>query len=138
MLAAAAVLALGATVLIVDMIGSPPPPAEFQYGPIDDLDILIGTGALIVIFAGVGWWGATRGSELGLTRVLASLIVCGPIGWGLGLLDSLTIDLINSIGSAGSVAAMLLAVVAPVVTVVGILAAFAEYAASRGNRTPAP
>ncbi|MET3862572.1 uncharacterized membrane protein YuzA (DUF378 family) [Dietzia sp. 2505] len=138
MLAAAALLVLVSIVSIVDMIGSPPPPAEFQYGPFGDLDFLIGGGVLIVIFAAVGVWGATRGTEPGLSRVTAALIVCGPIGWGLGLVDSLSFNLINSIGPAGSVAAMVLLVVTFVVTVTGIVAAFAEYAASRGQRTPAP
>lgn len=138
MFAVAAVLALAGAFSIIDMIGAPPPPAEFEYGPFDDLDVLIGIGALVLIFAVAGWWGATRGSELGITRVSALLIVFGPIGWGLGFLDSLTFDLINSIGPTGSVVAMLLLVVAPVVTVVAIVAAFAEYAASKGQRTQAP
>ena len=138
MFAVAAVLAVAGAFSIIDMIGSPPPSAEFEYGPFNDLDVLIGLGALVLIFAVAGWWGVTRGSELGITRVSALLVVFGPIGWGLGLLDSLTFDLTNSIGPTSSVVAMLLLVVAPIVTVVAIVAAFAEYAASRGQRTQVP
>ncbi|MBB1023077.1 hypothetical protein [Dietzia sp. DQ12-76] len=39
MFAVVALLALGATVSIVDMVGSPPPPAELQYGPFSNIDL---------------------------------------------------------------------------------------------------
>lgn len=124
------------TAIAVLTMPASPPPAE-QYGPFGDVHALFGVGLLVAILVAVGWWAARGLTPRSLRWGLLLLLVAGPLGWGLGLIDSLGPDLINSTGSAAPFAAMALLVVAPLMTVAGMLAALAEVVRTGVSARPA-
>lgn len=138
LLIAAAILAVLTAAALIELFTAPLPPV--QYGPFGGPHLLTGVIALLVIFLGLGVWAARGLQTKTLALMLLVLMLFGPVGWVLGLLDSLGPGVVNSVSSAGGFVAMFLLVVAPLTTVVGVAAAIAEAVrvvfASRSNLAP--
>lgn len=119
-------LAVLIALALIELFTAPLPPV--QYGPFGGPHLLTGMIALLIVFLGLGVWAARGLRAKALALTLLVLMLAGPAGWILGLLDSLGPNLVNSVGSAGAFAAMFLLVAAPLTTVVGFVAAIAEAA----------
>lgn len=121
---------------IIDALAPQPPPPDAS-GLVSPGGAALALGAVTAGWAILGWWAITRASSSAVTRLLVVLLLSGPVGVGLGFIDSVTVDLMNA-DYVGPILMTVCLLVAPFMSVVGVIAALVELLARRRRRAAKP
>ena len=133
---AAVICSLWAVPTIVNVAASRPlPPGDSGLVSQDAAALVL--GAVTAGWALLGWWTIARATSLAVARLLVVLLLSGPVGVVLSIVDSLTMDLINA-DHVGPVLMIACLIVAPFVTIVGAIASLVELWALKKRRAARP